>query len=86
VGGEQDIAGMSGWRSWRSAHTAHVATVLAPIVADEVARATNTGIRLAAQLVRDHALGETGQVVADFLTARADRVVRKATPTPEENR
>ena len=32
--------------------------------------------RLAAQLVRDHVLGETGERVADFLTARADRIAR----------
>jgi len=38
-------------------------------------RAVNDGVRLAARLVRDHVLGETGERVATFLEARADRVI-----------
>ena len=41
---------------------------------DAHARGINDGIRLAAQLVRDHMLSDTGERVARFLEGRADRV------------
>jgi len=42
-------------------------------LAEVRAEGVNDGIRLAAQLVRDHVLGGSGVRVADFLTSRADR-------------
>lgn len=44
-------------------------------VRETEARAKNDGVRLAAQLVRDHVLSETGQRIADFLIERADRAL-----------
>ena len=58
----EDVARHALASDWLAAHTAAAK-----------ARGVNNGIRLAAHLVRDHVLGETGERVADFLLARAAR-------------
>jgi hypothetical protein len=68
-------------RQWNDATPLHFADAilasdwLAQVKVTARAEAKNEGIRLAAQLVRDHMLNETGERVADFLIGRADRII-----------
>ena len=62
------------WLAGFAARAVLTSEWLAQRDAAQRAEGVNEGIRLAAQLVRDHMLNDTGGRVADFLIFRANRV------------